>query len=1208
MKGGQRGGSEEETNENPQDTLPTEEETTPPTEEEITPPTEEEVTPPTEEETLPPTEEETTPPAEEETLPIEEEMIETFDVTATPATCFTTTEYVANITITDYLIGNEGCTTDVVIPGVIGGKPVTSIGNSAFATNQLTSVTIPNSVTSIGNFAFLGNELTSVTLGTGVTSIGEQAFSSNQLTSVTLGTGVTSIGYQAFSYNDQLTSITIPNGNIQDYAFQGNQLTSVTILSGSIGERAFQGNELTSLTLGTGVTSIGRQAFSYNELTSVTIPNGSIGEQAFSNNQLTSLTLGTGVTTIGDQAFEFNQLTSVTIPSGSIGNGVFRGNKLTSVTLGIGVTRIGNQAFVGNQLTSVTIPDSVTSIGNSAFEGNKLTSLTLGTGVTTIGDRAFNYNQLTSVTIPGSVTSIGSYAFQANKLTSVTLGSGVMSIGNYTFRANQLTSLTIPDSVTSIGEQAFSNNPQVVKGYRATGTTGITVAANANILIRDWTSTTPLSGAVVDKEGDPMKVLIQGQTNIGAQLTGTLIEGTSYAIPVDAEGSFSFELAKTELTDKITLVADSGIAGKRGSDTLVLTIPALDSANQGIPTACFVTNLSAGKITITDYKAGVYPECIAEVVIPESIGENPVTSIGSYAFASKQLTAVTIPDSVTSIGQYAFESNQLTSITIPNSVTSIGNDAFAGNELTSLILGIGVTNIGQYVFLANELTSLTIPDSVTSIGRYAFASNRLISITIPNSVTSIGDGAFQGNRLTSITLGSGVTNIGNNAFYNNQLTSITLGTGVTSIGHKAFGSNQLISVTLPNSVTSIGTYAFSSNQLTSVTLGTGIMSIGGGTFYYNKLTSIVIPDSVKSIGDWAFLWNPGVVKGYRAAGATGIGVASNANIVVRGWDSTTPLTGQVVNKPQDPVMAIVQGETESGAQVKGTLPDETTYTTQADGEGKFALEVPKKDVPDQITLVADSGEGKWRSDPLTLTIPAREEGPTNGNENEETPSKTGQSGGGGTILIKKNPCTEANCDSISLTKGEKGGSDEEDSSPEEVLPLSKGDVTEGQGVYTRAYEKGLTTMSSLEAARFDDAITRAEFAKVISVYATKYLEKIPDSSKTACAEYKDLNTTNAELAGYVVQSCELGLMGYWSNGVVTKEYFSPNGVVTRAEVATILSRLLRGNIYAGEEINWYQEHLSAVKNAGIIQIDIDPKTKELRGNIFTMFQRMDALK
>ena len=129
-----------------EETLPAEEEVTPPTEEETLPPAEEEITPPTEEETTPPTEEEETtppteeeemtppteeeemtPPTEEETLSIEEEMIETFDVTATPATCFTTTDSAGNITITDYLVGNEGCTTAVVIPSVIGGKPVTSI-------------------------------------------------------------------------------------------------------------------------------------------------------------------------------------------------------------------------------------------------------------------------------------------------------------------------------------------------------------------------------------------------------------------------------------------------------------------------------------------------------------------------------------------------------------------------------------------------------------------------------------------------------------------------------------------------------------------------------------------------------------------------------------------------------------------------------------------------------------------------------------------------------------------------------------------------------------------------------------------------------------------------------------------------------------------------------------------------------------------------
>ena len=164
---------------------------------------------------------------------------------------------------------------------------------------------------------------------------------------------------------------------------------------------------------------------------------------------------------------------------------------------------------------------------------------------------------------------------------------------------------------------------------------------------------------------------------------------------------------------------------------------------------------------------------------------------------------------------------------------------------------------------------------------------------------------------------------------------------------------------------------------------------------------------------------------------------------------------------------------------------------------------------------------------------------------------------------------------------------------------------EMQELYIRAYEKGLTTMPSLEEARMDHTITRAELAKIITLYATKFHNKTPDTTKTQCGEYKDLNTTNAELAGYVVQACELGLMGYWSNGVVTKEYFSPNGVVTRAEVATILSRLLRGTKYLGSnEENWYQGHLSALKSEQIIQTDIAPSTPELRGNVFIMLTRL----
>ena len=45
---------------------------------------------------------------------------------------------------------------------------------------------------------------------------------------------------------------------------------------------------------------------------------------------------------------------------------------------------------------------------------------------------------------------------------------------------------------------------------------------------------------------------------------------------------------------------------------------------------------------------------VASVIFAQ---DNSVTSIGSYAFYSNQLTSVTIPNSVTSIGSYAFRSN-----------------------------------------------------------------------------------------------------------------------------------------------------------------------------------------------------------------------------------------------------------------------------------------------------------------------------------------------------------------------------------------------------------------------------------------------------------------------------------------------------------------------------------------------------------------------
>ena len=224
---------------------------------------------------------------------------------------FTYVEVEGGIEITDY---NEEGGKDVVIPSMIEGSNVISIGTRAFYNNQLTSVIIPNSVVSIGSDAFYSNKLTSVIIPSSVTTIGWGAFRNNQLTSVIISEGVKTISSIAFMDN-KITSVIIPNSviKIEGGAFNNNQLSD-------------------------------NDAFIYKRNSDGSIDNTTIVSYGGKNK---SPIIPNTVTTIGVNAFYSNKLTSVIIPSS--------------------VTSIEHNAFYSNKLTSVTIPSSVTSIGKNAF-------------------------------------------------------------------------------------------------------------------------------------------------------------------------------------------------------------------------------------------------------------------------------------------------------------------------------------------------------------------------------------------------------------------------------------------------------------------------------------------------------------------------------------------------------------------------------------------------------------------------------------------------------------------------------------------------------------------------------------------------------------------------------------------------------------------------------------------------------------------------
>ena len=331
-------------------------------------------------------------------------------------------------------------------------------------------------VTGIGLVAFVNNNnLQSITIPDGVTSIGEAAFSNcSSLTSITIPDGVTNIGSSAFSYCSSLTSITIPESvttiGLRSF-YKCTNLTEINYnatLGSDCAEHSrpfdYAGQNGNGITVNVGANVKHIPAYLFDNA-----GNSFILEVHFAE--------GSQLETIGSSAFGLcDKLTSITIPDSvtSIGTYAFSYcSSLTSINIPEGVASIGSSAFNGcSSLTSIEVDPANTTYSSEdgvVFNKDKTTliicpggrtgSYSIPDSVTSIGNYAFNgCSSLTSITIPEGVTSIGDSAFYfCNSLTSINIPEGVTSIGDDAFwDCNSLTSITIPEGVTSIGAGAFS--------------------------------------------------------------------------------------------------------------------------------------------------------------------------------------------------------------------------------------------------------------------------------------------------------------------------------------------------------------------------------------------------------------------------------------------------------------------------------------------------------------------------------------------------------------------------------------------------------------------------------------------------------------------------------------------------------------------------------------------------------------------------------
>lgn len=164
-------------------------------------------------------------------------------------------------------------------------KTLTTIGYAAFASDQISSLILPNTVESIGKSAFANNTaLETLTLPDNLQTIGEEAFVSNSsLKKVVFDKALTSIGMSAFLYDSKLTTLDFSNAtnlqSIEDTAFEFDGISGdLTIPSNviSIGDLAFNGNQLTGINYDGSDLSLGNEVFKYNHIVNINTPKMSI--------------------------------------------------------------------------------------------------------------------------------------------------------------------------------------------------------------------------------------------------------------------------------------------------------------------------------------------------------------------------------------------------------------------------------------------------------------------------------------------------------------------------------------------------------------------------------------------------------------------------------------------------------------------------------------------------------------------------------------------------------------------------------------------------------------------------------------------------------------------------------------------------------------------------------------------------------------------
>ena len=405
--------------------------------------------------------------------------------------------------------------SDIYIPRSIDGYNVTEIGESAFAdqtdspiddyyleTSRSISnpvvVVIPDTITVIGEKAFFSSRIASLTIPSSVQLIGAGAFAdcykileftvdSDNTTYATIDGVLYNkktkelVAVPFAKYNDVAATFKIPNGivSVGPYAFYKLKIEFPVV-----------GTNEPCIIFPDSLTHICSYAFAETkfesqnnvlDLNNITI----LDSYAFANSTIDGKGFSWGkLESIGEYAFQKsvlwgiadNQVLSFPSSLTDIGIGAFQNSKMTACSiLDLSQTEVTNipdfafdsAFFSGAKASNLILPSSLSSIGECAFrnmgvdeESGKIngTYIEFPDNLKSIGNYAFTNAGIYIQNWASSskrLESIGNSAFEDACFfmddETLVLPEGVKKIGDKAFFGEHLKAIQIPDSVTYIG-------------------------------------------------------------------------------------------------------------------------------------------------------------------------------------------------------------------------------------------------------------------------------------------------------------------------------------------------------------------------------------------------------------------------------------------------------------------------------------------------------------------------------------------------------------------------------------------------------------------------------------------------------------------------------------------------------------------------------------------------------------------------------------